>query len=898
MSWRAGGFEYRFRQTTEPNIWKIIATPVNSTGQVNEDLEETSGYLVTYVDDILVAAPRDVAERALDRIRTTWECSPVEWITEGSWMRFCGMGFQWYGEHLRIGQSSYAKELISRHGRQQPKSCPGPKVDSEILEENITPEDVKIAQQLVGEILWLAVRTRPDLAYVTSWMGRHVAKAPKMVQEVAKHTLGYLQETAEYALSYGPCSPSELMEVVAFSDASHAPQGGRGCQGIILQWGGATVQWEAKAQPFAALSSTEAELIGYVDALTMGESFGAIVNALESNRLALEGRYRLRGDNLSGLQLLSSPDGPWRTRRLRLKSFVLRERIANKDWEVEHIPGAELCVDLLTKPIVTLNLWGDFYKVVGLVPCENLDRVKRMTDCLAGVLALSRVVTSGRIGSLARSACALGISSLTACLHVEGFSQRKGHKNEALDQDLKRARSAAPVELTIGPTAAHPWAEAPSEGIVEKGGKTKETPHLKSGLATSRENEPGAPRIQALRASPPVGRSASAALYEAMEPPRPYNFFPLTNDEFLRPPASGKDKWERVNSRWVVKVHKQWRQRSFHPLHKRALVPGDQLEAVRFSVVFYRGTDGQWERLYYEDNWQHGPRDFVDQQWVGYTFFKLKETYVTGGYTPPAAASASAASGSQPLVPPDRIRGGPLARARAAAGPIVLRGSIARSFPGGVLPGVGSIHQRPQGEHPGVYCADPGPREPYGAQGGDERVRRLREEVESESRTSDPVTEYITEQAEEPLTDAYRYMLGEVEDVAEQVWFRNHDRYPARGDDLGVGQAPPLNGQRARLASLHDLHGQFFVSGLDTEPPVEEDQYSDTFSTPGEAIERLLGSDAGAPARALQASQPRRRRVPAGHPEWRVPEGGGVDVEIHDEVSPTESDGDFELIEP
>ena len=80
--------------------------------------------MVTYVDDILVAAPREIAEKALGKIRTTWECSPVEWTEEGSWMRFCGMEFQWHGRDLRVGQASYAKELISRHGRQQPRSCP------------------------------------------------------------------------------------------------------------------------------------------------------------------------------------------------------------------------------------------------------------------------------------------------------------------------------------------------------------------------------------------------------------------------------------------------------------------------------------------------------------------------------------------------------------------------------------------------------------------------------------------------------------------------------------------------------------------------------------------------------------------------------------------------------
>ena len=42
----------------------------------------------------------------------------------------------------------------------------------------------------------------------------------------------------------------------------------------------------------------------------MGEGFGSIADAIEDNKLAMEGTYRLKGDNLSGLQLLAAPDGP------------------------------------------------------------------------------------------------------------------------------------------------------------------------------------------------------------------------------------------------------------------------------------------------------------------------------------------------------------------------------------------------------------------------------------------------------------------------------------------------------------------------------------------------------------------------------------------------------------
>ena len=110
-------------------------------------------------------------------------------------------------------------------------------------------------------------------------------------------------------LPHGSGEPTgELMKVTLLSDASHAPQGLRGCQGILALWGGALVQWESKRQPFAALSSTEAELIGYVDSLTMGESLQVILTVLEHNQLIDHGRFEIKGDNLSGIQLLHAPD--------------------------------------------------------------------------------------------------------------------------------------------------------------------------------------------------------------------------------------------------------------------------------------------------------------------------------------------------------------------------------------------------------------------------------------------------------------------------------------------------------------------------------------------------------------------------------------------------------------
>jgi len=111
----------------------------------------------------------------------------------------------------------------------------------------------------------------------------------------------------DYALVYGACGTTSeerkvaLMNVTILSYASHAPQGLRGHQGLLALWGNALVRWESKKQPFAALSSTESEVIGYVDAVTIGESLQVVLNILQNNMLLNEGDFLLMGDILSGI---------------------------------------------------------------------------------------------------------------------------------------------------------------------------------------------------------------------------------------------------------------------------------------------------------------------------------------------------------------------------------------------------------------------------------------------------------------------------------------------------------------------------------------------------------------------------------------------------------------------
>ena len=97
-------------------------------------------------------------------------------------------------------------------------------------------------------------------------------------------TLGYLKRTLGHRLLYkkcqkadrGPdgklafCRDANTLEV--HSDASLGPGGERSHQGLLAVWAGGLIQWESKRQGFATLSSSEAEVTSYVDAMCLGDS--------------------------------------------------------------------------------------------------------------------------------------------------------------------------------------------------------------------------------------------------------------------------------------------------------------------------------------------------------------------------------------------------------------------------------------------------------------------------------------------------------------------------------------------------------------------------------------------------------------------------------------------------
>ena len=238
-------------------------------------------------------------------------------------------------------------------------------------EEEVTTDLIRMAQAITGELLWAFVRSRPDISFAVSIMGQQVTKRPRWVVKLGKHVLGFLMSTKDHCLWYRQEMESHGSEgtlqiprheslIEAFSDVSFAPNGEKSQQGVLLLYAGGLVQWEANKQSFCTLSTAESELMAAIEAMQMTQSVEALLNVIKPEVTFEKVLY---GDNSSSLAILQNPDGPWRTRHLRLRSNCLREKLRceSGSWKVRHQSGTTLMADLLTKPISQTSSWKRFW---------------------------------------------------------------------------------------------------------------------------------------------------------------------------------------------------------------------------------------------------------------------------------------------------------------------------------------------------------------------------------------------------------------------------------------------------------------------------------------------------------------------------------------------------------
>ena len=346
---------------TDSAVWRLVGV-----GKA----QDTLALMVVYVDDVMMLGPEDIVRGMYTWFTEGsegddgWKRSPVEWLGKDP-VRYLGMDVRRkeVGDvtSFHISQGSYVTELLRNYPEEaaKPAQVPARKevmpYNDDLDEEEIVPVDllVRQAQKMAGEPLWLVTRTRPDVGFATTHVCSAATKDPSAAIRLGKMAMRYLAATP----TMGPVDP-----VVAYSDASFAPQGDRSFGCVTTATYGGFAAWRMTKQPTIALAAAEAELVELLNASQQAAGLQAWVS--EASNEDGEEPLTLRVDNTEACGLATTAPGSWKTRHLKVKVRHLRMESNDGRIKVIHTPGEVQVADMGTKPIPVARLvelrrlWG------------------------------------------------------------------------------------------------------------------------------------------------------------------------------------------------------------------------------------------------------------------------------------------------------------------------------------------------------------------------------------------------------------------------------------------------------------------------------------------------------------------------------------------------------------
>jgi hypothetical protein len=236
------------------------------------------------------------------------------------------------------------------------------------------PVDQSLYRQAVESLLYIALGSRPDIAYAATTLDRYSSNPDQGHWTAVKHLFRYLKATASKKLTITSARVPNSNPIVAFADADLGGviHTGKSTTGYLLYVLGNLVLWKSKKQTLVAQSTMESELIASAAVKRQIDWFSGLLSELAPSLPLGASRFRvaspplLLNDNLACVTVLNDGNFKGDSRHLRLRFYGLHEAVATEKFLVEHVPSVEMLADGLTKALGRIKHEG-FLKDLGLI---------------------------------------------------------------------------------------------------------------------------------------------------------------------------------------------------------------------------------------------------------------------------------------------------------------------------------------------------------------------------------------------------------------------------------------------------------------------------------------------------------------------------------------------------
>lgn len=201
-------------------------------------------------------------------------------------------------------------------------------------------------RSLIGSLMYLAIGTRPDIAYAVSVASRFLENPTIVHERAAKRILRYIKKTLNFGILY----TQDDANIVAYSDADFAGDTStrKSTSGSVLFFGNNIISWSSERQQSVSLSTTESEYIA---------ASQCVKELVWLKRLLCEILDRddieaiLYMDNQSAKRLVKNPEFHKRSKHIEIRYHFIREKYEAKIFDLKYVATNDMIADVFTKAL-------------------------------------------------------------------------------------------------------------------------------------------------------------------------------------------------------------------------------------------------------------------------------------------------------------------------------------------------------------------------------------------------------------------------------------------------------------------------------------------------------------------------------------------------------------------
>jgi len=324
----------------------------------------TQSIIMYHVDNLLITGPN--ADKIMAQINMAKDDIKIQALGEVDTFLGINILVDYKNKTLHMHQNNYTRNILEKYNKINlyPKNNPLPNNKLEGNKLKASKEDISLYQQYIGSLLYLALKTRPDITFPVQYCARYCSNPGIIHFQAVDNIFAYLVKYPDLGITYkGVPNINLFIKAYSDSDWGNCFDSRRSTTGYLTTLGNNLISWGVSLQKSVALSSTEAE---YMALTECSKEVIYLQNTVDELNKALKLEIPadipvIMEDNQGAIKLGHNAEFHKRTKHIDIKYHYIRELVENNKLRIIYINTKNQLADPLTKITAgpTLSTWRE-----------------------------------------------------------------------------------------------------------------------------------------------------------------------------------------------------------------------------------------------------------------------------------------------------------------------------------------------------------------------------------------------------------------------------------------------------------------------------------------------------------------------------------------------------------